>query len=159
MAKSVVLFFVTCVLLTAAVACSPRQNDYSDFIELPATGWIYGDTLDFIPDITDSVAEGTLIVSVRHNNDYAFSNLWIEVTTGTGAGTQRDTIDMRLADRYGRWQGNGFGATYRCSDTITGMKPLFRGVPVKVRHIMRVDTLIDIEQLGITFVPSTKHKE
>ncbi|MFG6381890.1 MAG: gliding motility lipoprotein GldH [Muribaculum sp.] len=134
-------------------ACSSRQNDYSEFCNLPPAGWVYDDTLRFITDIADSVASGTLTVAVRHNNNYPYSNLWLELTRRSGVDKiSRDTVNLQLADIYGRWYGNGFGASYQFSDTVRGITRLFRGDTITVRHIMRLDTLPDVEQLGITFV-------
>ncbi len=139
-------------------ACSPRQNDYSKFCNLSPSGWIYDDTLLFVTDIADSVASGTLTVAVRHNNNYPYSNLWLELTRRSGVDkTTRDTLNLQLADIYGRWYGNGFGASYQFSDTVNNITRLFRGDTISVRHIMRLDTLPDVEQLGVTFV-STESK-
>ena len=57
----------------------------------------------------------------------------------------------RLADVYGRWHGQGFGASYQFSRPFNTGVTLVRGDSVTVRHIMRVDTLRGIEQIGIKF--------
>lgn len=145
--------YMTVLFSIGLGACSSRQNDYSEFRNLSPSGWIYDDTLSFITDIADSVATGTLTVAVRHNNNYPYSNLWLGLTRRSGVQTtSRDTLNLRLADIYGRWYGNGFGATYQYSDTVHGITRLSRGDTITVRHIMRLDTLPDVEQLGITFV-------
>ena len=134
----------------------PGHNDYSDFKQLPDNRWIYGDTLTFTPDINDSIASGMLIVAVRHNNTYPYSNLWLEVTYPTSpTDVKRDTINLQLADIYGRWHGKGFGAGYQYADTVSKNVTLFNHQPITVRHVMRIDTLPDIELLGVTFVSSS----
>lgn len=143
-----------CALLIACIisACVPHGG-YSDFKPLPASGWAYGDTVRFYPRMSDSVSTGSMIISVCHSTGYIYSNLWLEVThMSSDSVCLRDTIDMRLADIYGRWQGRGFGATYQCSDTVPGPVSLLRDHNVTIRHIMRVDTVNDIEQIGLTFV-------
>lgn len=138
-------------------ACVPGHNDFSEFRNLPAEGWLYGDTVKFIPSIEDSTATGLLTVAIRHNNEYEFSNLWLEITRNTPGGVlRRDTVNLELSDIYGRWHGNGFGASYQYSDTVEYPASIINGSPLMVRHIMRVDTLCDIEQIGITFVSPKK---
>ena len=139
-------------LLMAAASCTGPRNDYSDFTPLPADGWLYGDTIVFTPEITDSIADGELSVAVCHDSDYPYSNLWLEVSFPAGAGSiHRDTIEMQLADPYGHWLGKGLGTGHQMQRTLPGRIRLHRGTRVSVRHIMRLDTLRHIRQVGITF--------
>ena len=64
----------------------------------------------------------------------------------------RDTLDIRLADVYGRWLGSGFGASYQREVTVSPAAVVDITRPVALRHIMRVDTLQGIEQVGIEVV-------
>ena len=76
-------------------ACVPGHNDFSEFRNLPVKGWIYDDTVKFVPSIEDSIATGLLTVAIRHNNEYEFSNLWLEVTRNTPEGiVRRDTVTL-----------------------------------------------------------------
>ncbi|TFU93774.1 gliding motility lipoprotein GldH [Barnesiella sp. WM24] len=138
-------------------ACVPGQNDFCEFRQLPEDGWPYGDTLRFSPVFADSTSTAIPVIAIRHNNAYAYSNLWLELSRMSPDSSVMilDTINVRLADIYGRWQGHGFGASYQHADTLFTATPVRSGESVAVRHIMRVDTLRDIEQLGILFV-STK---
>ena len=135
-------------------ACAPGQNDFCEFRELPADGWVYGDTLCFMPQFADSTTTAIPVIALRHNNAYPYSNLWLELSRMSHDSTTLilDTVNVRLADIYGRWAGHGFGASYQFADTLRGVTPVRAGETVTVRHIMRVDTLRDIEQLGILFV-------
>ena len=139
-------------VLTAA--CSVTPSDYSRFTNLPERGWAYGDTVRFTPDTIDPTSPKQLSVAVRHNNDYEYSNLWLEVTYMTADSvTCRDTLSMELADVYGHWRGHGSGPSLQVVDTLAHGVALRRGQQVRVRHIMRLDTLPGIEQVGITFLP------
>ena len=137
-------------------ACGGNDVAYCDFIQLPQRGWAYGDTVKFSPgDLTDSVLTGHMVVALRHTNAYPYSNLWLEVTRpgSDSLHVVRDTVNCALADIYGRWKGQGFGASYQFTDTLAGHVRLLRGQSVTVRHIMRIDTVTDIEHLGIMLVP------
>ena len=64
-----------------------------------------------------------------------------------------DTVDVRLADTFGRWYGTGIGVSYQRIDTIYPSISIPVGAPVTVRHIMRVDTVTGIEQIGLILTP------
>lgn len=150
------------ILLAAAASCSPDDNAYSEFETMPGAEWLYTDSLSFTPRATaDSLVEGSLVVAVRHTRGYRYSNIWLEVAYPRAGAVDsadycRDTIDLRLADGIGRWLGRGSGASFLRADTAVSRMTLRRGAPLRVRHIMRLDTLADIEQVGIEFIPVRK---
>ena len=136
-------------VLTAA--CSVTPSDYSRFTNLPERGWAYGDTVRFTPDTIDPTSPKQLSVAVRHNNDYEYSNLWLEVTYMTADSvTCRDTLSMELADVYGHWLGKGMGSSYQVEAAVPGRVNLAEGSDVEIRHVMRVDPLRGIDQIGVT---------
>ncbi len=141
------------VTMAAALgACTSMSTEDAAFQSVPSTGWAYGDTVVFRPEVEDSVAEGKLAVMVRHTSAYIFSNLWLEVTTPGDSVPVVDTVNIELADMYGRWLGRGSGVSFVKVDTLPELRTLGVDKPVKVRHIMRVDTLADLEQIGVIFV-------
>lgn len=145
------------ITLMCPGACVPGHNNYSSFATLPDHGWAYADTLKFLPELDDSLARGRIVLAVRHTAAYPYANLWIELSTeadSTGLTEARtDTINMRLSDRNGRWLGRGLGASYQTADTLPAVYTLADSAAVRVRHVMRVDTLADVEQVGIIFIP------
>lgn len=147
---------VAALLGLLAVACGERS--YSRWANLPTDGWIYTDTVALLPVDTmlhdnDSLVRGAIRIAVRHENSYRYSNLWLEMTYHTdGRRLIRDTINLRLADVYGRWIGSGFGASYQQEALISSSSVIDVTQPVALRHIMRVDTLRGIEQIGIEVV-------
>lgn len=141
------------------VACTPDENAYSEFETFPGAEWLYTDSLTFVPSgMADSIVSGTLLVAVRHTRGYRYQNLWLEVAYPPLGGTDstamvRDTISLELADDYGRWLGKGSGASFMREDTLLRRFTLRRGAPLRLRHVMRMDTLDDIEQAGVVFIP------
>ena len=147
---------VACALLFTA--CGLGERDYSRWESLPPSGWLYTDTVVLLPVDTsltdnDSIVDGAVKVALRHSNDYPYSNIWLELTYHTdNHRLVRDTLDIRLADVYGRWLGSGFGASYQREVTVSPAAVIDITRPVALRHIMRVDTLQGIEQVGIEVV-------
>ncbi len=150
MSKSKFTLTILSILLCLG-ACAPGHNDYSLFTNLSNEGWSYGDTISFIPDSAVLNAPGTLSVALRHDNSYRYSNLWLEITSTDNEVPRRDTVNIVMADKYGRWKGSGLGTAYQIEQSIPGKIMLKAGVPVKIRHVMRVDTLHGIELIGINY--------
>jgi len=146
------------MVLCLVQSCSKPAplSESADFKSLPADGWAYGDTLYYTPGFADSVGKARLAIVVRHTDAYLYSNLWLELSTpveGVADSMALDTVNIRLADVYGKWFGRGVGVSYVSTDTLAALYDYDKGRPVKLRHIMRVDTLADIEQVGIIFLP------
>lgn len=143
------------VLTLLSVACVPDSNSYSAFRTFADSRWVYGDTVRFVPDeIADSVVTGELVLMLRHSRGYRYSNIWLEVSTRVNDSTVVcDTVNIPLADDFGRWYGKGLGTDFMVGDTLDRNFRLVRGQMTGVRHIMRTDTLEAIEQLGLVFNP------
>lgn len=141
-------------MFAAAVLYGCSSYDGSDnarFEEIPAEGWAYGDTVvfDISPDsvVETANSERRLALAVRHNSAYRYANLWVEINVNDGDTIYIDTLNVRLADKHGRRLGRGSGVSFIKVDTLP--RVFARPSMVGVRHIMRVDTLLDVEQIGI----------
>lgn len=128
------------------------EGDFSRFADMDSdSGWAYVDTIGFEVSRRDSLSCGDLNVAVRHNNEYPYANLWLEVSYIDGRKRHCDTVNLRLADVYGRWLGKGFGATHQAQIVVAGEIRPTVGSKICVRHIMRTDTLRGIDAVGVIF--------
>ena len=143
--------FLTIIISLCLGACAPGHNDYSQFFDIDTEGWKYGDTLKFDPATQDSISTGELTIALRHTNEYPYSNLWLEIRHFNGDSTRIDTVNIEMADNYGRWHGDGIGSSFQYALPVSKKITLYRGKPIKITHIMRVDRLPDIEQVGLLF--------
>lgn len=148
---------ISAIIITsvAITSCHSEIDEDSAFCSIPAQGWAYGDTLSFEPELSESIAEGHIAVMVRHSSSYVFGNLWLELTVPPAPGDsvpEVDTINVILANDYGKWLGRGSGVSYVKVDTISGLHIIKHGSPVTLRHIMRVDTVEGLEQIGVIFL-------
>lgn len=139
-------------------ACSPGSREYSRWDNIPERGWVYGDSVLLLPIDTglpdnDSIVTAAVGVALRHGSDYKYSDIWLEVTFHGDGYMTRDTVNIRLADSFGRWLGSGFGASYQKAAIINTSSVIDITRPVEIRHIMNVDTLRGIEQIGVTVSP------
>jgi len=149
--------FPAAAAMLLSIACSYNPDDYSCFSNIdPDDGWAYGRSFVYMPEIGDSMARGSLALMVRHTNDYPYSNLWVEVEShrpvdGGHVELHRDTFCIELADVYGNWFGSGLGTSFQKVDTVYADFVMTDGAPLRLRHVMRPDTVIGIEQVGFIF--------
>jgi len=134
-------------MLTAACG---SENETSKYWNLGGDGWRYADTLVYDVDTT---ATADIAVVVRHATNYEYSNLWLELSYSTLDDSARtDTFNVILADDFGRWHGHGIGVGMQYADTLLRGVHLQDSTSLRLRHIMRADTLPGIEQVGIVLI-------
>lgn len=146
------------IAATLAGGCDNNiiQASYSDFRQIDPDGWSYDDTLIFTADVAPQ-ARGILSVALRHSIDYPYRNLWLETTIEGDSLTapRRDTLCIELADPFGRWLGTGQGASRQVEASLPLKVSVDSGRTIAVRHLMRLDTVTDIEQVGLFILPGS----
>lgn len=160
--RSIALAVVAAIFLAIAAAAAscqrPQSGERSKFFTISGEGWEYGDTLVWTPldsasiDSTIVTADtASIVVAMRHAVDYPYANIWLECSYyAPGAPMSRiDTINIWLADEYGHWHGTGIGVGYQLADTVLQHEPIDLSRPISLRHVMRVDRLPGIEQIGL----------
>lgn len=145
---------IVAVLLAACVDGADRGV----FVPVDGKGWAYTDTLELsLPkyqrDDSACVLNGGLSVAIRHTDSYPYSNIWLELSypDSTDGMANCDTVQIELCDRYGRWYGKGIGSLYQISVPLKREVAIAGDSPLRLRHIMRVDTLRGIESAGVVF--------
>ncbi len=154
---------VAAVVAISAASCgitgsrgNGDDNYFSAFTAFPKAEWEYAVPSQFRVDtLRDSISRGgTLILSLRHTAGYEYSNIWLELSYPlTDSTSAADTFNIVLADDFGHWLGRGIGPSVQITDTLSTDFTVRRGETVTLRHIMRMDTLRNIEQVGIVFLP------
>lgn len=139
--------------------CSCRQTDvYNEFNTLPRNGWFKRDVQRFTPESPDFTGRYDLYLTLRHNGDYAYRNLWLFVSyTGADGEQKTDTVNCELADEFGRWSGGGWGSYYQQELLLDDC---FRFVGkeqvVTIQQAMRDDRIRGISDVGIRIAPHTE---
>lgn len=139
------LLILICAGMLIASCGGDRDPENARFETLPGEVWLYGDTLLFDTVTSDSLPSETKVIAVRHTAGYKYSNLWVEVTSFDDDTAYTDTVNIRLADRYGRSLGRGNGISFLKTDTL----PARRSHSVALRHVMRADSVGALEQIGV----------
>lgn len=144
-----------CILLCAALSACSGNDTYHQFQDVKTTGWSKNDTLDFLVDTT-TVTAGTaydIQVEIVNNNQFPYQNLWLFVRSNVaGEKTfEQDTIQIKLADIYGKWLGSGFGSSYQLAIPLKTriVFPQKRNYKFQIVQGMRDEPLQGIEKAGV----------
>ncbi len=134
------------------LASCDRNRVYEKNIHIPGAAW----SMDFVPAFTFRIKDSTVFynfyINLRNNTDYPYSNLFLFVNSYLPDGSSaRDTIEMMLANRDGRWLGKGIGkikeSRYLLKQDL--LFPLRGEYRIEIEQAMRNDTLTGIEDVGI----------
>lgn len=149
--RRILQVFAVTVLMMTLVECSEPHTVNSEWRDLPSYGWRYGYIYRFNNN-GDTIPADTLVLSLRHSSAYPYANVWLEVKYDTPDSVCADTVNMQLADEFGHWKGIGSGLSFQKSDTLLPSQKLRPGSKVQVRHVMRMDTLPEVQQIGVKFL-------
>lgn len=146
MLKSIVVF----ILFLSVISC---QNENEKVLVNDINNqWKKKDVQTFDFDVKDGQNQKNLMLVVRNNNDYPYSNLrLIASVEHHKKKISTDTLNFVLAKPNGEWIGTGFGDT---KETIFQYKlnykfPQNGKYSIKVVQAMRRNTLPGIEDIGI----------
>jgi len=107
-------------------------------------------TLDF--EVNDAGADKNLMLVIRNNNEYPYSNLRLIAKMELNKKTiSTDTLNFVLAKPNGEWIGTGFGDTKEIvfPYKVNYKFPKNGKYSFKITQAMRKDILPGIEDIGI----------
>lgn len=149
------------VLLVMAGACARQRSSQASFKALPASGWHASLPLKWTPTPADSAGRYDVTLAVRHTGDYPFNNLRVAVDMIDSAhNVTRRNVDFTLADRYGNWQGAGFGALYQASAVVAQDLPAHRLRQVVAWQAMSHCTVVkNVTEVGLIITPASPEEQ
>lgn len=132
-----------------------RNRYFDQTINIQDDGWHTDYTALFELEVTDTISLFDFYINLRNTVDYKYSNFYLFLNTALPDGmTARDTIELILAQRSGRWLGKGFGK-YRDNQILVrrGLQfPLAGNYVFEIEHAMRDTLLTGIGSVGIRIV-------
>ena len=148
MKKSISYIFI--ISLFTFYSCKPTHF-YNDFKTVDVKGWKSSDTLRYAVDMDDSNANYDILVSIRHQKTYEFSNLWMNVITEYGDGKKTFRFEIPLFKDDGKPYGKNSGSL--CTQTIPFQKqirfPVRGKYKIAIVQLMRKDPLDGISDVGV----------
>ena len=150
---SIKYFRLTCafIALMYLSACN-KQTITDQVVSIPAEGWYFTDKVNFEYVISDTMASYDILVHVRNLKNYSYSNLWLFIETISPSGNrQRDTLEIILADKNGRWMGK---STQSVNTMLVPYKEDVRfserGIyETSLQHAMRDTVIQHITDIGL----------
>lgn len=78
--------------------------------EVPNKNWEAGHAFRFDVPVQDTMGSYDFYIDLRNSSNYPYANIYMFVSTTFPSGkTARDTVECILADKRGKWLGNGLG--------------------------------------------------
>ncbi len=138
------------MLLVGLSACD-NTRVYDQYKEIPESTWYKDSIVVFEVPVDDTLQNHNLLIQIRNETSYRFSNLWlfIEIIQPDGE-TIKDTFEVILAEPSGRWLGEGFGGL-KTRQTIYRRDvyfPVSGKYTVAIQHGMRDEDLEGIHDVG-----------
>ncbi len=125
---------------------------YDQSLELPKDGWHKDSTAGFTVQVDDTTRAYDFYVTLRNNDDYPYRNFYLFlITTLPNKNMTRDTLELILANREGKWLGKGFGAIKDNQIMVRQnlVFPLSGTYHFRILQAMRQDKLKGITDVGI----------
>ena len=125
---------------------------YDEHLPIDKEGWNPDENLRFNVEITDTVVPYNFFIDVRNDKNYAYSNLFLFITTVFPDNVvRRDTLECPLADPFGKWYGH---QTYHHVDGRYQLHshvifPLKGTYTFQINHAMRDTILGGISNIGL----------
>ena len=145
-----IAFFLIVITLLAFAACE-QKHTYSDYKAVDIKSWKSSDTLKYSIEIKEENKNHQYAISVRHNKEYEFSNVWLKVfIQGNGIDTSF-RYEIPLFKNDGKPYGKSSGSL--CTQTV----PLKTNLPlykkgtyaISIVQLMRKDPLDGISDIGV----------
>ena len=107
--------------------------------------WHTDSVLSFNFVLKDSTALQNIEIEIRHDVDYSYQNLIFFLTHDS----KTDTIDLKICEKNGRWNGKGIGSVRTLSYLIKEDVLFQKSNPkIKIEQGMRYGRLNRIEELN-----------
>ncbi|MEO9512963.1 MAG: gliding motility lipoprotein GldH [Flavobacteriaceae bacterium] len=103
-------FIITLVISTTLISCNSNLV-FSEYWAVNKGKWDIQEPINFEFSGLDSIASHNVFISIRNDNTFAFSNLFLiaELEHPNGE-TLKDTLEYKMSEPSGQWLGKGIGS-------------------------------------------------
>ena len=154
--NSILLFSI--FISTISLQSCEKNRVFEKNISIVKSSWKNSDKIKLEVDIQDTSATYNVYINVRHSTIYPYSNLWVMVTTTSpGGNSQKQRVEIPLADEEGAWHGEGMGDVWDLKylaqqNAIFNQKGKYS---LEFEQIMRQDPLDGIMSMGLRVEQTT----
>lgn len=144
--------FLFILLVLVGLAGCMKTSVYERNLQVDPGGWDIDDSLEFAVEVTDTLTPVNFLFTLRHNTDYRYSNIYFFLNTYYPDNRySRDTIQILLAGKDGKWFGKGFGRLKEVDVMLKDKLVFPRSGIYRFSFVqaMREQSLSGIEDIGI----------
>lgn len=145
--------FFALLALWLFVSCK-KEIIYEEFKEIDPSGWSYISPVSFKFDIKDTSQNYDVLIFIRNESRYSYSNLWINYTflSPTHQISKPERMEFTLASANGRWLGTGLGDLIDHKFImLENIRFHEKGIfTIQLKHEMRDDKLKGIRNVGFS---------
>lgn len=151
MIRAAVRTAVVISVLWLAAACSSDAL-YDRTVTMPGEKWNRDSVLTFDVGVTDTVTAYNILFCNRISGQYPYSNMFLFITiVAPDRSHQTDTLECILADKRGKWLGQGFGSVW--TNTVSYKRnvifPQSGTYTFYIEQAMRVEDLPHVLDAGL----------
>ncbi len=129
-----------------------RSSIYDRNTAIPKQIWNAGDTLTYYVNIADTVHSHNIYLNIRNSQQYEYSNIFLFVSTYAPNGNfVKDTFEITLADRTGKWLGKGVANVFSLQVPYKlKIRFPYMGIYLfEIQHAMWNNNLMGITDIGL----------
>lgn len=145
------LFLLVFSTILVFTGCDPNRV-FEENEEIAKGLWDQNNKVVFNVEIKDTIAWHNVYINVRNAGVYPFSNLFLFITTQSPTGiTERDTVEITLADQSGKWLGDGIGDLWDNRKLFKRQVrfPMSGVYKIQMEQAMRISPLPYIMDIGL----------
>ena len=151
MKRFVIHQLIIVVIFLIIISSCDNSRIFEDYQSISESGWHKDSLVIFNILIFDTLQNHNLLVNVRNDMTYKYSNLWLFIEIDQPGGVVlKDTFELSLAHPSGKWLGDGFGGfkTRQVMYRRNVYFPASGNYKINVQHGMRDDKLAGISDIG-----------
>ena len=144
--------FLPLIFLIITLMSCDRNRIFEENTEIENQLWSSNNPIEFIPLISDTLEISNVYLNIRNTDEYPYSNLFLFITTQSPMGYWiKDTVEIKMADKRGKWTGNGIGGVFYKQEIFKANVrfPYPGSYSFKIEHGMRVEDLKGIRDIGL----------
>ena len=148
------LYYALIIGLFFCLTSCNQGEVYYQYRLIPASQWQKSAVLGFVTDSLNVIPskQYDLYIEIINNNLYKYQNIWLIIDQNIESRTMKsDTIEIKIADQYGKWYGSGTGGLHQISYTYKQGLSLdsTQQYLIYLKQYMTDDPLKGIEKVGI----------
>jgi gliding motility-associated lipoprotein GldH len=151
MTKRVIYLLVILFSVLGFSACDSARV-YEENKSIEKNAWYYKTIVPFDMQIKDTTKLYNVLVNLRIDADYKYSNIFMWVYTfNPDKKSDKRRVEIKLADEHGKWLGAGLGDIYDYQfPVLQKIKfPQSGFYRFELEQNMRDDTLLHVKSVGV----------